>query len=151
MGSNVSSSVTMKRQLLASFLLLVSAPFGSKSHQNTYVPLIKGLAERGHHVALITNYAVKGLQSLTNVEQIELESLKIDPSMFGDPFKKALGDGGSTFDHIKQMTNMLTSLEEKAKRVADAVYTNPQVLQLIESGKFDLVLGSQFFSSASYP
>merc|ERR1712136_242614 len=112
---------------------------------------IKGLAERGHHVALITNYAVKGLQSLTNVEQIELESLKIDPSMFGDPFKKALGDGGSTFDHIKQMTKMLTSLEEKAKRVADAVYTNPQVLQLIESGKFDLVLGSQFFSSASYP
>lgn len=31
------------------------------------------------------------------------------------------------------------------------MYTHPQVLRLIESASFDLVLMSQFFSSSSYP
>ena len=125
----------MKRHLVVSFLLfvsmvecdriLVSAPFGSKSHQNTYVPLIKALAERGHHVTLITNYAVKDLQPFANIEQVELDALKIDNSMFGDAFKKAMDNGGSLYERINMMVGMLTKLDMMSVNVAEVMYTHP--------------------------
>jgi len=152
----------MKRVLLVSILLLsalmaecgrilVSAPFGSKSHQNSYIPLIKALAERGHHVTLITNYGVKDLRPLTNVEQIELDSLKINSAMFGDAFEKAMGDSGSMYNRLQTLASTLTKIDAMATHVARTVYSNPQILHLIKNGRFDFVLVSQFFSATSYP
>ena len=47
--------------------VLVAAPLGTKSHQNTYVPLIKELAVRDHHLTLITNY--RALSYSRGIEQ----------------------------------------------------------------------------------
>lgn len=50
--------------------ILVSQPFGSKSHQNAFVPLIRALSERGHQITYITNYGPYDFNE--NVKQIIL-------------------------------------------------------------------------------
>jgi len=102
--------------------ILISAPFGSKSHQNTYVPLIKALAARGHHITLITNYGVKDLRPLSNVTQIEMDELKIDPAMFGDVFQKAIGKGGGVLAGLSNAVNifnMMGQMQQSASTGAD--------------------------------
>ena len=126
--------------------ILVAAPFGSKSHQNSYIPLIKKLAQRGHYITLITNYEVKDLNPLFNVEQIELD-LKIDPGMFGDAFKDAIGSNASPFKAVAMAGNLL----KKPFQVANTLYSDQRVLQLMKTGKFDMVMASQFFGSTAYP
>jgi len=126
--------------------ILVAAPFGSKSHQNGYIPLIKKLAQRGHYITLITNYEVKDLNPLFNVEQIELD-LKIDPGMFGDAFKDAIGSNASPFKAVAMAGNLL----KKPFQVANTLYSDQRVLQLMKTGKFDMVMASQFFGSTAYP
>ena len=50
--------------------ILVSQPFGSRSHQNTFIPLIGALSERGHQITYITNYGPYEFNE--NVKQIIL-------------------------------------------------------------------------------
>ena len=46
-------------------MILLSAPLGSKSHQNMYIPLIKELAKRKHQVTFITNFESSDLKEMT--------------------------------------------------------------------------------------
>ena len=126
--------------------ILFAAPFGSKSHQNSYIPLIKKLAQRGHYITLITNYEVKDLNPLFNVEQIELD-LKLDPGMFGDAFKNAI-------EEISPFANAVATakrLENLPGKVAHELYSDERVLQLMKTGKFDMVMVSHVFGFIEYP
>ena len=133
--------------------ILYSAPFGSKSHQNSYVAVIQALAERDHHVTLITNYAVEKLRPLANVRQIHVDALKIDDSMFGDAFQKAIGAGGSAsaLDGALGVVDMLKKLDSMAMKVANETYSHPQVLEMLDVDSFDLVIVSQFYGISGYP
>jgi len=126
--------------------ILIAAPFGSRSHQNVYIPLIKSLALRGHFITLITNYHVQELEPMSNIEQIEVE-IKIDPAMFGDAFKNAIGKGSSAWNAIGTIKGML----DLPVKVAETMYTDQRILQLLKSGKFDMVIVSQFFGFTAYP
>jgi len=126
--------------------ILIAAPFGSRSHQNVYIPLIKSLALRGHFITLITNYHVQELEPMSNIEQIEVE-IKIDPARFGDAFKNAIGKGSSAWNAIGTIKGML----DLPVKVAETMYTDQRILQLLKSGKFDMVIVSQFFGFTAYP
>merc|ERR1712136_669356 len=126
--------------------ILVSAPYGSRSHQNSWIALIKALAQRDHHLTVITNYAVKEFKTLPNIQQIELD-MKLDTTIFGDAFKKAIYGGGSLSDSFK----FFNKLSEIPSKVVNSMYTDERVQELLKSGEFDMVMVSQFFNYVSYP
>merc|ERR1712137_57494 len=58
--------------------IIVAQPFGPRSSQNVFIPLVAELAKRGHHVTLITNTASSQLKALANVREIILDELTVD-------------------------------------------------------------------------
>ena len=132
--------------------VLVSAPFSNtKSHFNVFVPVVKGLAARGHHVTLITNMMVGELQSLDNVRQIQIRGLEFRDAMFSDLFQKAALDGATVHDGVLHQIDTLSKLYPMPVRVAQITYSDRQVLQLLASDTYDLVLVSQFMGITGYP
>ena len=135
--------------------VLVAAPLGTKSHQNTYVPLIKELAVRGHHLTLITNYRSKDLEHVTNIDQIEIEGLKIPPSLLGPIFNQSnLFDNTDLNDAFSSLAGIIRGyaiFKKWAINMATFTYGNPQVIQLLENATFDMVLVSHVNACTMYP
>ena len=133
--------------------VLVAAPFGTRSHQNTFVPMMKELAGRGHHLTLITNYRSKDLEQISNVDQIEIESLQLPPVLF-----KSIFNYSSTVDKSEAhyaiynvLGVVMRGTKEWVDKTATETYSNPQVLQLLKNGTFDLVLVSYANGCTMYP
>ena len=70
--------------------ILISAPFGTKSHKNMYVPLVKELVSRGHNITVITNYFTADFMDVENVREIVLEKLTVDMSQYPNAFDSLL-------------------------------------------------------------
>ena len=132
--------------------ILFAVPFSlTRSHQNSFVPLIKALAERDHHVTLITNFLVGDFQSMANIRQIEVETLKVKKSMFSNLFQDAINKTGSFYDNLLSQVDSFKKLSATNVNIAKALYSNEEVKQLLKDGSFDMVFVSQFFGGAAYP
>lgn len=128
--------------------ILVSAPYGTKSHQNMYVPLAKSLAERGHHVTVISNYYVDLLRDSERVRQIVLEELQVDQLSFPDFFETALS---SKKIDLKALSQFLTTILSLPSTITRVFYGHQSIKQLIADDQFDLVVISAVYGSVSFP
>ena len=132
--------------------ILFAVPFSlTRSHQNSYIPLIKALAQRDHHVTLITNFPVTDLKSSANVRQIEIEALRVKKSMFNNLFKDAIDRKDSLYDKVSSQIDSFTKLVSMNVNIAKAMYSNEEIKQLVKDESFDMVVVSQFFGGAAYP
>ena len=135
--------------------VLVAAPLGTKSHQNTFVPMMKELAGRGHHLTLITNYRVKDLEQISNVDQIEIEGLQIKSSLWTQLLNYTVlmdkSEMHYSFFAVAGIIGRTKLMTYWANNVTTLMYNNPQVIQLLENSTFDLVLGSYSIGYTLYP
>ena len=135
--------------------ILVAAPLGTKSHQNVFGPLMKELAGRGHHLTLITNYRSKALEQISNIDQIEIEAMQIKPSLWAPLFNHSAMIDKNDFNYIffKVFENIYTvhASREWAENMTVFTYEHPQVIQLLETSTFDMVLVSQVYATSMYP
>ena len=127
--------------------ILVSAPLGTKSHKNMYVPLVRKLVERGHKVTVITNYFTNDFLELDNVYEIVLDQLVFDMSDYPNVFDNLLSSNWNF-----GMTSMLLhSFIELPRKVTETLYTDPRVKDIMAKDDFDLVIVSQMLYIASVP
>ena len=133
--------------------ILVAAPVGTKSHQNTYVALLKALAGRGHDVTLLTGYPVHQLGS--NINHIQLDGLEMDPALFSQVFDYALNAPNNRFmDVFNSFLWVVVGWHygtEWSIRLTNATYSDPRVLQLLHNETYDMVLCSQVYQQSLYP
>lgn len=127
--------------------ILISAPHGTKSHQNMYTPLIEELANRGHHLTVISNYASNQLHQLDNVRQIVIQELAIDMNSYPNPFHVL----SSPYSILSVIKIVIKSLLKLPPVIAEKTYQNPQVRSLLSEDHFDLVMVSQVAISVSLP
>ena len=127
--------------------ILFTAPHGTKSHQNMYVPLTKELVRRGHHVTIITNYVNDELTKLDDVRQIWIEKLVLDLSMFPNAFE-VMKDASAKLRMTYKLIEMTFFFPNF---VAEATFEDPQVQQLMANEKFDLVIISEACGPTCYP
>ena len=124
--------------------ILVAAPYGTKSHQNMFIPLVKELARRDHHITVITNYATPDFKKMDNhIREIIIDKLAIDMSAFiSNMFDYVLSPW--TLKSIQETMEMIsTSAAIFKDKVADATFDDPRVRDLIANEKFDIVLISE--------
>lgn len=119
--------------------ILIAHPYGSKSHQNTYISLAKELAHRGHHITVITNYVNRELDKMDNVFHIWMDKLPFDDAMFPSPFEKPK----SLTERIKKIKEIYSSFSEFPTYLAETTYGDPQIQHLIQNELFDLVITSE--------
>ena len=132
--------------------ILVVAPYGTKSHQNMFVPLVKELAHHNHHVTVITNYATADFKKMDKtIREIVIEELAVDISLFiSNMFDYALSPW--TLKSIQETMEMMSaSISLFQDKVADATFNDPRVRDLIANDKFDLVIISETSSIFGYP
>ena len=123
--------------------ILVSQPFGFKSHQNMFVPLIRELSNRGHSITFITNYGTKDLNA--NVKQIVLDQLTVEKAIPTNHFQTV--QSGS-LESAWSLTNVLLFLPRAA---AEAMYRDERIQQILAEDHYDLVISTMFQDSIGYP
>nr|AHX56940.1 UDP-glycosyltransferase 210D1 [Daphnia pulex] len=128
--------------------ILIVAAHGTKSHQNVYVPLTKELVGRGHHVTLITNYDIGEVAQHDNVNQILLEQLALDTSIFPNMFKALTGTWRDKIEMGVQVARMMFTFPAM---VAETTYGDSRIQTLLAKGKFDLVMFSEACGLTCYP
>lgn len=127
--------------------ILVSAPYGTKSYHNMFVPLVQELSKRGHQLTVITNYKSSDLEKTANVSQIVLDKLEIDLSPYPNTFEAML----SIKLMLKSMSIGLQSMFNYPRIIAEVMYNDDRILNLMANERFDLVMVSISFNPASYP
>ena len=127
--------------------ILIAAPFGTKSHQNVYVPLTTELVRRGHHVTVITNYASDELTKLDNVRQIWIEKLVYNTSHFPNLFE-TIKDPSTKHQMTFKSLNVFFTFP---RMITEGTYEDPQVQQLMATDNFDLVMFTEGCSLSCYP
>lgn len=133
--------------------ILISAPFGTKSHKNMYVPLVRELVSRGHDITVVTNYFTAEFAQLdgnNNVREIVLDQLTVDMSQYPNAFDSLLSSSNHWwnlgFSHL-----LLLSMFRYTSQVTEALYGDARVQQMMANDQFDLVIASQVLSTASAP
>ena len=127
--------------------ILVSAPFGTKSHQNTYVQLVNELAKRGHDLTIISNYAVGEFKNKKNIREIVIKELAVDMSRFPSFMSMIFSP-----DYWAIMKMIYNGLFEQMAETAEKTFSHHEVRQLVNSNeKFDLVLLLQSCALVGYP
>jgi len=134
--------------VVAGSKILLSAPFGPKSHQNMYIPLIGELAKRGHHVTFITNYESSELKKLSNVRQIVFPQLAIDMNKMPNSFNHLLSQDLFKFEAITFLVNIFWTM---MKETLEAVYSHQDIKEMMSNEAFDLVMMSSRYSPAGLP
>jgi len=71
--------------------------------------------------------------------------------MFNNLFKNAIGKDGSFYDNILSQIDSFKKLVQMSLNIAKAMYSDPQVVQIIKDGSFDMVVVSQFFGIPVFP
>lgn len=127
--------------------ILVSQPYGTKSHQGVFVPLINALSERGHDVLYITNQISPKLSRLPNVRQLVLEKAFFHAGLATNPFQQVLKKDPASWTSQIFSTLGYTSLVEG---VARSILDDPRVRALLTDEQFDLVLVSQAYDASGY-
>lgn len=129
-----------------SYRILGIFPHTAKSHDYVFNSLMKGLAERGHDVTVISHFPNKNLQdnythislrgSLPILEDIfTFEMMKQPPIIFG-------------LEQIEMHYETIMILSELGKDTCHALLQNEKVKQLKE-GQFDLAIVETFNSDCS--
>lgn len=127
--------------------IIVAQPFGPRSSQNVFIPLVAELAKRGHHVTLITNTASSQLKALANVREIILDELTVDKmELFKQMnlFETAIN---GTAPPLSQIWNGLMI----SRTSAEVMYANPLIKKILREEQFDLVLNNQATAAVGYP
>lgn len=120
--------------------ILIAGPQGTKSHQNAYLPIAKEFAQRGHDVTIITNYISDDLAKFSNVNQIWMEKLVFDLStLMPNPFT-ARDSWTKQLETIYEMIKLTFTMPTM---VAETIYSDPRILELMNKEKFDLVMISE--------
>lgn len=127
--------------------ILIANPYGTKSHQNMYIPLTKELARRGHQVTIITNLIDNELAKLENVSQIVMDKLVIEDSMFPNPFAKL----AALPKRLETTYNLFKVFVAFPSKVARLTYQDDRIQQLIQTDRFDLVMFQEVCGYACYP
>ena len=127
--------------------ILISAPFGTKSHKNMYVPLVRELIDRQHQVTIITNYVTTDFLQMDNVTEIVLDQLVFDMSQYPNAFDNLL----SSYSNWVVTLSLFRNVLDFPHKVTEAVYSDPRVKQLIADDCYHLVIGSQIMSMVSAP
>lgn len=129
--------------------ILVWQPFSLRSHQNTFIPIIGALAERGHQVTYLTNHEVRLFPSNASntVHQIVLDrEVKAD---FVLNQLHILFGNTSWLDAAMESSQKLSTY---SGRLTEAIYQHPDIQALISGDEnFDLMLLSPFFGMTGYP
>lgn len=129
-------------------MILVGAPFGTKSHKNVYVPLVKELAKRGHQITVVTNYATPDFSELDSIKEIVIDELALDSSLYGNFFEMAI----SPMKKLGLAITMMSSMFTFPPMIAEKTYSHPEVKKLIAtSSRFDLVLLAEVSSIICLP
>ena len=130
--------------------ILVSAPFGTKSHKNTYVQLVKELARRGHEITIITNSADSKENQHENIREIVIDELAMD----GTSANKYPSFMKMVFSpNYREVLNFVFhGVVKQPTETTEKTFNHPKVRQLIQSNQtFDLILISQVCALTSYP
>lgn len=127
--------------------ILIANPYGTKSHQNTYVLLTKELVRRGHHVTIITNIVNDELAKLENVRQIWLEKLAFQDAMFANP----LANPKDLMKRIQSIYQSMKVFSEFGSLVSRNTYGDPQIQELMATESFDLVMAVEVCGFNCYP
>jgi glucuronosyltransferase len=133
--------------LIEASRILVSAPYGTKSYHNMFVPLVIELTRRDHHVTVITNYKSSELDKTANVNQIILDKLAINMSLFPNPFDAML----SRLVMLESMSLAVDNMFSRPKIITETIYNDDRIKQLMADDHFDLVMVSITFNAGSYP
>ena len=127
--------------------ILVAAPFGTKSLQNIFVPLVKELARRGHHITVISNYAASDFNKVDdedslNIREIIIDQLALDTSAYPNIFEYLLSPW--SLETIRKTIEMLSASNGLVLQVAPhAIFDVRRVRDLLANDKFDLVIVSE--------
>lgn len=140
-------SVVVVISLVDGSRILIAAPYGTKSHQNVYIPLAQELVRRGHHITIISNYLNDEIATLENVRQVWIEKLVIDMSQFPNLF--APKEDLST--RLRKSYEIFKAMFNFQNMIAEATYEDPQVQQLMATETFDLVMFSESCGMTCYP
>lgn len=120
--------------------ILLSAPIGSKSQQNFYIPLINELSHRGHSITFLTNYESKFLNN--TVCQIAFNGLAVDTSKSPNSFQYNQKDYFWSFI-VDSICSTYKSVVSTVQDAVEIVYNHPEVMTIIANETFDLVIVSQ--------
>ena len=84
-------------------------PYGSRSHKNTLLPLIRGLAEREHDVTFITNEAsFQEADSHRNVEEVVVANLN---------YSMMDGSQRVNFFNVTKQSSLYTKVSSKVSSI----------------------------------
>ncbi|KAL1130747.1 hypothetical protein AAG570_011988 [Ranatra chinensis] len=118
--------------------ILAFYPFPPRSHHAVFTPIIRELANRGHHLTYLTPHRLEDPPPKQFYEEILIK----------DPIeeKAVLHFLGAEVVNLRNFNNMwslegLRSLQSLVKYTAVKIFTDPEVQRLIESDrKFDAVM-----------
>lgn len=128
--------------------ILLCAPFGTKSHKNMHIPIVRELVQRGHNVTSISNYQTAELLNSKNFQEIVIPELVFDMSRYPNSFDQLLSPNLMNFGPTTVLLKGMFSFPEM---ITKAVYSHPKVQGLLNNSNFDLILASQAGIAASYP
>ena len=126
--------------------ILMSQPFGSKSHQNSFVPLIEALSQRGHHITYITTSISSAISDSPNVTQLVLQNPVFHGASFTNQFDVVLSKGSNLLNGFRTSLSMV----HYPVTITRSVFEDVQIKSMLARDNFDLVLISQAFSSSGY-
>lgn len=127
--------------------ILVTAPYGTKSYHNMYVPIVMELIQRGHHVTVITNYENKQLAQTVNVRQIVIDQLQVDLSAYPNAFEALL----NPLVMLRALNIAVRSMFSTPPKITQVMYDDQRIQDLIANDRFDLIFVSILSNAASYP
>lgn len=128
--------------------ILITNPQGTKSHQNSYIPIVKELVKKGHHFTIITNYVNDELTKFDNVRQIWMETLAMvmDSPVFANSLSTM-----SLFEKLKKDYEVYIYFSTSPLHVTETVYGDPRIQQMMVTESFDLVIIPEACSVTCYP
>ena len=116
--------------------ILVIGPFGSASHKFFYMPIAEGLAEKGHHVTVVTSFPPK--EKKENIREIVLGDAAGSPVNELNFFqmRKTL----KLFGVIPTIPFRFWFLGGVIQKIYENLVSNQEFQQLQREEKFDIVL-----------
>ncbi|XP_076057693.1 UDP-glycosyltransferase UGT5-like [Oratosquilla oratoria] len=118
------------------FNILMLLPVASKSHRNLFLPLAKGLADRGHKITILSN--LPPAMNHVNVQEIQ-------HSVYSH-------DHMSPFELRGREMKTFSALAEILSEVARKLYTEPVVRDVYNRRKeFDVIIINHLMNEVAYP
>ena len=123
--------------------ILLLGPFGSASHKTFYMPIVEGLAEKGHHVTVVSSFPAK--KKTENVREIVLGDAAPSPVDEVDFFQMRKAQG------LVGIMPRFWILGGVWKEIYENFMKNKEYKQLEREEKFDLILIDAIFNDFCLP